>query len=77
MEHKELDEWLELESRMSDTSKLVYSVIIDNNKTAIVKHEFSGSVWLYQSSINIDGFETGVDVIRLTSDMVNVIKNKC
>lgn len=76
MEHKDLDHWVELGLRMSDSSKLIYSTVIDGTKTAITKSSYNGDMWIYQSSINVDGFETGVDVVRLTSDIVEVIKNK-
>jgi len=77
MEHILLDGWLKFDSDYLPDSKLIYSTIINNTKTSIVKTNYRGEIHIFQSSINDDGFETGVDVIRLTGDIVDIIKNKC
>jgi len=76
-EHTLLDGWLKFDSDALPNSKLVYSTIINNTKTSIVKTNYQGEIHIFQSSMNEDGFETGVDVIRLTGDIVDIIKNKC
>ena len=78
MEHPELDHWIKTEMEMSNDSVLVYCASFGMTKTAITKNTHSGNVWLYQSSADGDtGLETEVDVIRLPSDIVEVLKNKC
>jgi hypothetical protein len=77
MEHTELDKWVELTLNMSDKSKVIYSSTIDNMKTSIIHNSHSNSLWIHQSSMNVDGFETGVDLVLLDSELIEVIKNKC
>jgi hypothetical protein len=73
MDHKNLDYWVSTQLDMSSTTSIIFNVVTEMMKTVVIRSDYNGELWLFQSTIDENGVESQVDVIRLEPFIVESI----
>jgi hypothetical protein len=73
MDHKDLDDWVSTQLNMSSTTSIIFNVETEMMKTVVTRSTYNGELWLFQSTIDENGVESQVDVIRLEPFIVESI----